>query len=95
MAKSSTALVDFTTRLSEVEILRAYAAQKEAETEHARVQELGKDRRRLEMELMGVESNGMLLAANGPAGTSKQHQRRDQGQKDAHLSHRHGKRIYH
>src|SRR5206468_5028127 len=32
------------------------AAQKEIETERARVQELGKDRRRLEMELMGVET---------------------------------------
>ncbi len=32
------------------------AAQKDVETEKARVQELGKDRRRLEMELMGIES---------------------------------------
>jgi predicted nucleic acid-binding Zn-ribbon protein len=32
------------------------AAQKEIEAERARVQELGKDRRRLEMELMGVET---------------------------------------
>jgi predicted nucleic acid-binding Zn-ribbon protein len=32
------------------------AAQKDIDTERARVQELGKDRRRLEMELMGIES---------------------------------------
>ena len=32
------------------------AAQKEIEAERARVQELGKDRRRLEMDLMGVEA---------------------------------------
>jgi predicted nucleic acid-binding Zn-ribbon protein len=32
------------------------AAQRDIETERARVQELGKDRRRLEMELMGIET---------------------------------------
>jgi uncharacterized protein len=51
------------------------AAQKDIETERARVQELGKDRRRLEMELMGIETKitkyqGQLLEVK----TNKEYQ---------------------
>jgi uncharacterized protein len=51
------------------------AAQKNIETERARVQELGKDRRRLEMELMGIETKitkyqGQLLEVK----TNKEYQ---------------------